>query len=236
MFRHEEFFNLQGFSHLFLWRDKGFLWDPLILMEQYLKNYKHKIEITIPQGVTLKSSKFVSIGQGTIIEPGVYIEGPCIIGKNCTIRHGAYIRNHVILGDHATVGHCCEVKNSLIMDWAVVAHLCYVGDSILGVQVNLGAGVKCSNLRLDRREISVKYQENKINTGLIKLGSILGNGVQIGCNAVLNPGTFVGRDSFVCPLVNIGGYIPSGVQIRNAKNWVAAERPENILQNLKTYV
>lgn len=236
MFEQEEFFSIKDFTHSCLWRENGFLWDPLVLMEAYLKSYAHKIEIDVPKNVTLKFPELISIGRGTVIEPDVYIEGPCIIGENCTIRHGAYIRSNVILGCGAIVGHCCEIKNSLFMNHAVAAHLCYVGDSILGPNVNLGAGVKCSNLRFDKREISIKYQEKRIYTGLIKLGSIFGSGVQIGCNAVLNPGTFIGRDSFICPLMNIGGYIPSGVQIRSAPNLVAEQRPEKILQNLKTYV
>ncbi|HSX13830.1 MAG TPA: LpxA family transferase [Chlamydiales bacterium] len=236
MFLLSEFFPLNGFAHESLWKTDGVLWDPLFSLEDYLKNYKHHIEIILPENVTLKYPHLISIGQGTTIEPNVYIEGPCIIGKNCTIRHGAYLRSNVILGDRVTVGHGSEVKNSVMMNQAVAAHLCYVGDSILGPNANLGAGVKCSNLRLDRQEIYVKYQEQKIHTGLVKLGSILGSGVQVGCNAVLNPGTFVGKDSFICPLMNIGGYIPSGVHIRPSQNWVVETRPEKILQNLKKYV
>lgn len=236
MFEQEEFFPIKDFPHSCLWKENGFLWDPLVYMESYLKSYAHTIEIELPNHVRCKHLDKISIGEGTVIEPDVYIEGPCIIGKNCTIRHGAYIRSNVILGEGAIVGHGCEIKNSLLMNKAVAAHLCYVGDSILGPGVNLGAGVKCSNLRFDKREISVKYQEKRIKTGLVKLGSILGSGVQVGCNAVLNPGTFVGKESFICPLMNLGGYIPSGVQIRSAMNWVAEQCPEKILQNLKTYV
>ncbi len=214
MFRQVDFFSLNDFAHASLWRENGFLWDPLLTIEVYLKSFSHNIEVIIPENVTLKHKELISIGEGTILEPGVFIQGPCVIGKNCTIRHGAYIRSNVILGDEAILGHCCEIKNSIVMNGAVAAHFCYVGDSILGPGVNLGAGVKCSNLRLDRAEIAVKYGETRINTGLVKLGSILGSGVQIGCNAVLNPGTIIGRDSFVYPLMNIGGYIPRGMQIK----------------------
>lgn len=234
MFSQEDFFSIDDFTYL--WKVNGFLWDPLILMSEYLKKHSHKIEIQVPNDVFLKNPELISIGKGTVIEPSVMIEGPCIIGKNSTIRHGAYLRGNVIIGDNCVVGHCCELKNSLLMNRAVAAHLCYVGDSILGPEVNLGAGVKCSNLRLDRREIGVKFQEKIVNTGLVKLGAILGKGVQIGCNCVLNPGTFVGRESFVYPLMNIGGYIPAGVQVRASQNWVVEAKAEKILQNLRNHV
>lgn len=215
MFSRDEFFSLTDFEHASLWREEGSLWDPITSMESYIRHFPHKIEVDIPDHVTLKNRHLISIGEGTVLEPSVYIEGPCIIGKNCKIRHAAYIRNHVILGDFASVGHCCELKNSLLMHHAVAAHFCYVGDSILGPHVNLGAGVKCSNLRLDRQLISVKYQNQRVPTGLTKLGAILGAGVQIGCNTVLNPGTFIAKESIVYPLLTLSGYIPSGVLIRS---------------------
>lgn len=235
MFLLEDFFPLDDCAHPSLWRADGFLWDPLITMAEYVIHHSHKIEVQVSESVYLKNPELISIGKGTTVEPGVLIEGPCIIGKNSTIRHGAYLRGNVIIGDHCVVGHCCELKNSLLMNKAVAAHLCYVGDTILGPDVNLGAGVKCSNLRLDRREIRVKYEDKKIYTGLTKLGAILGMGVQIGCNSVLNPGTFVGRESVVYPLVNIGGYIPAGAQVRSSQNWVVDPKAEKILQHLRTH-
>ncbi len=214
MFQYEDFFSTQEFAHSLLWQKEGFLWDPLIHLEIYLKTVSHKIEIEIPDGVYLKNLGEISIGEGTIIDPSVLIEGPCIIGRNCTIRHGAFLRAGTVLGEECMVGHASEIKNSLLMDGAVASHFCYVGDSILGPNVNLGAGVKCANLRLDRKKIFGYYQGKKIQTHLEKLGAILGEGVQVGCNCVLNPGTFIGKKSIVYPLVNIGGFTPPMKRVR----------------------
>jgi NDP-sugar pyrophosphorylase family protein len=172
-----------------------------------------KIEIEIPEGVYLERKELISIGKGTVIEPGVFIRGPCMIGKNCTIRHGAYLRESVILGDQCHIGHGTELKHSVLLDRAAATHFVYVGDSILGHSVNLGAGVKCANLRLDRADVSVRFNGKKLKTGLKKFGAIVGDRVQIGCNSVLNPGTLIGRESFSFPLMNLKGTIPSRSQI-----------------------
>lgn len=207
-----EFFDLEHFAHKNLWQTDEPIWSPLHLLKKYLTDYPlGKIEVEIPSGVFLKDRGNVSIGEGTIIEPGVYIEGPCIIGKNCTIRHGAYLRANVILGDGCSVGHAAEVKHSILLDGAAATHFVYVGDSILGNRVNLGAGVKCANLRLDRSEVKVQ----KKGTGLKKFGAIIGDDVQIGCNCVLNPGTLIGRGSVCFPLLNIGGYLPPCSKIKH---------------------
>lgn len=167
------------------------------------------MEIDIPQGVFLQNPELISIGKGTVIEPGVMIIGPCIIGKNCVIRHGAYLREDVILGDGCHIGHSSELKHSIVLNHAAATHFVYVGDSILGASVNLGAGVKCANLRLDRREVAVQG----VKTGLRKFGAIVGDKTQIGCNCVLNPGTLIGKESFSHPLVNLKGLIPARSQV-----------------------
>jgi NDP-sugar pyrophosphorylase family protein len=232
MFPTKEFFSLHDFEHASLWRKDSLISDALHHLEGYLTNYSYKIDIQIPDGVHLKNKELISIGEGTTIDPGVLIEGPCIIGKNCRIRHGAFLRGFVILGNSCVVGHCSEVKHSIIMNGASAAHLCYVGDSIIGPSVNLGAGVKCANLRLDRREVSLQFEDKKIQTGLKKLGAILGEGVQIGCNCVLNPGTVIGKKSVVFPLLNIGGTIPPMNQVKGQRNWTLEPRAEGILQSL----
>lgn len=234
MFHLADFFPLNDFQHASLWRENGSLWDPLLFIEEYLKTFSHKIEIKIPTNVVLRDSKIVSIGKGTIVEEGTLIEGPCIIGENCVIRHGAFLRGNIIIGNNCTVGHGCELKNVVLMDKAVAAHLCYVGDSILGPEVNLSAGVKCANLRLDRKEVTVKIQDKKVHTGLKKLGAILGAKVQVGCNSVLNPGTFIGKESAVYPLMNIGGFVPSFSLVKpSTPNLIVESKHEKILENLR---
>ncbi len=167
------FFDLSTFDHGKLFKE-GALWQPLLELKAYMDQ------------LTLGPERIL-IGEGTCIGKGVSIEGPCVIGKNCEIRHGAYIRPYTLIGDGCVIGHASEVKNSIFLGGAKAPHFNYVGDSILGKDVNLGAGVKLANYRLDGKEVKIKG----INTGLIKLGAILGDGVQLGCNSVTNPGCVI---------------------------------------------
>jgi UDP-N-acetylglucosamine diphosphorylase / glucose-1-phosphate thymidylyltransferase / UDP-N-acetylgalactosamine diphosphorylase / glucosamine-1-phosphate N-acetyltransferase / galactosamine-1-phosphate N-acetyltransferase len=151
----ENFFSLSEipFGELFL---KGeYAWQPLLHLEKFFNNQKlGKIEIKIPASVHLENPELISIGSGTVIEPGAYIKGPCILGKNCTVRHGAYLREFVLAADHCVIGHDTEIKHSILLSKATAAHFAYVGDSILGSHVNLGAGVKCANFRLEKKKRS----------------------------------------------------------------------------------
>jgi UDP-N-acetylglucosamine diphosphorylase / glucose-1-phosphate thymidylyltransferase / UDP-N-acetylgalactosamine diphosphorylase / glucosamine-1-phosphate N-acetyltransferase / galactosamine-1-phosphate N-acetyltransferase len=208
MVEFEGYFSLGRFAYRDLWKEGKPIWDPLLSLNDYLRAQIFRIEIKVPAGVHLDRPELISIGQGTVIEPGVYIQGPCIIGKGCILRHGAYLHGGCITGDRAVIGHATEIKHSILLDESAASHLTYVGDSILGNGVNLGAGVKCANLRLDRVEVSVVLEGTRVRTGLKKFGAILGDRVQIGCNCVLNPGTLVGRDSVSHPLLNFGGTIP----------------------------
>lgn len=195
-----DFFDTTSFS--WLWTS-SLLWQPLISLETLLN--KGSEEVIQKEGVFYKGIESIEIHEGCKIDPGVFLEGPCIIGKNSRISHGAYIRPYTVLGENVFVGHAAEIKSSLLMDGAKVTHFCYVGNSIIGPNCNLGAGVKCSNFRLDHKEISVFFEGEKIKTGLKKFGAILGEGVQVGCNAVLNPGTLVGKESFIYPLSSSKG-------------------------------
>lgn len=213
MLHPDYYFSLESFFLTPLLKEV-FIYDVLKKLPMYIANQKlGKIDIIIPENVYLENSHLISIGEGTIIEPGVYIKGPAIIGKNCKICHGAYIRENVILGDESVVGHNSEIKNSILFPRAHAAHFNYVGDSILGFETNLGAGVKCANLRFDKKEIILHIKEKKINTGLRKFGVILGDRSQIGCNSVTNPGTLIGMDVFCPPGIVIKGLISSKTKI-----------------------
>lgn len=212
--RWDLFFSVTSFSHGDLWKKGEPLWYPLLILKEYLDQKKdYQIAISLPAGVFLDHPEKISIGEGTVIEPGVYIQGPCVIGKRCKVQQGAYIRGPFICGDECHIGHSAEIKNSILLNQSAATHFVYVGDSILGSQVNLGAGVKCANLRLDRRPISLQFEEKKYPTGLKKLGAIIGDRTQIGCNSVLNPGTLIGRESLSYPLMSINGYVPPRSQI-----------------------
>lgn len=213
------FFDLSKFKHKQLFEDSPLVFHVLSKIENYLSGHVFKIEVDVPLGVILVNEESISIGKGTVLEPGAYIKGPCIIGKNCTVRHGAYIRGNFISGDGCVIGHDTEVKNTIMLDGAHAAHFAYLGDTILGNGVNLGAGTKCANLKLDGKEIAVVFEGNLILTGLRKLGAIIGDGCQLGCNSVTNPGTFLGKNVKSYPCTNFGGFIDSNSLIKpNTKN------------------
>ncbi len=136
------------------------------------------------------------------------IHGPCYIGEGTEIRPGAYIRGNVIVGRDCVLGNSCEYKNCLLMDRVETAHFNYVGDSILGSESHLGAGVMLANQRLKKDEVQVSTPEGRVPTGRRKLGALLGEGAQVGCNAVLQPGTVLGKGALVLPIVAFGGYLP----------------------------
>ncbi|HSX37698.1 MAG TPA: LpxA family transferase [Chlamydiales bacterium] len=211
-----DYFSLQRFSHSALWRPGEPIWSPLLLLNNYLMKSVFRIEIQIASGVHLERAELIAIGRNTVIEPGVFIQGPCIIGSNCILRHGAYLRGGVICGNRSVVGHGTEIKHSILLDDVAATHFAYIGDSIIGNGVNLGAGVKCANLRLDRKEVSIWDCGNRVLTGLKKFGAVIGDRVQIGCNCVLNPGTLIGKDSISYPLLHFGGSIPPFSQIEAA--------------------
>ncbi len=165
-------------------------------------------------------------GGRTDLPPGVHIEGkvyldptvklpatctligPAWIGPGTEIRPGAFIRGNVIVGANCVLGNACEFKNCVVMDGSQVPHFSYVGDSILGCGAHLGAGVICSNLRLDQRTITVRHPGGVVDTGLRKFGAIIGEKAEVGCNAVLNPGTLLGPRSLVMPTAAFNGYLP----------------------------
>lgn len=209
-FAAENFFDLSFFEHAELFSNSNAVWNALERLHEYLANsVLGKIEVEIPSGVHLENAAQISIGKGSTVEPGAFIRGPCIIGQNCSIRHGAYIRGDFIASHNCVIGHATEVKNAIFLNGAHAGHFAYVGDSILGNRVNLGAGVKCANLKLDNTKITLMHKGERISTGMRKFGAIIGDDSQIGCNAVTNPGTILGRKVFCHPCLNIGGIIPS---------------------------
>lgn len=208
-FHPNNFFDLSSFEHKELFANIEYVWQAIGNITSYLKKKQHGvISVMIPEGAILENPDQITIGEGTVVEPGSFIRGPCIIGKNCTIRHGAYIRGDFIAGDGCVIGHDTEVKNSLFLNGAHAAHFAYLGDSILGNKTNLGAGVKCANLKLKGDIVFVCDGDRKISTGLRKFGAIIGDGTQIGCNTVTNPGTIMGKGVLCYPTMNVGGFIP----------------------------
>ncbi len=163
-----------------------------------------------PQGVdyvTIDERKgFVHVEDGAIVEPHVHLIGPCLIESKATIRSHAYVREYTWMMTESLLGHASESKHSLFLPGAKAPHFNYVGDSILGSNVNLGAGVKLSNLRNDGQHIGIWLDDVRRETGLRKFGAILGDNAQLGCNAVTNPGTVLGKSSMVHPNTTVSGY------------------------------
>ena len=157
----------------------------------------------------------VTLGEKTSIAPGAVLEGPIWIGEDVEVRAGAYLRGGCWIGNGCVVGANVEMKRAILFDGAHAAHLNYVGDSILGRGVNLGAGVICSNFRHDGKPIEIPHPEGRIATGRRKLGAIVGDGAAVGCNAVLNPGTIVGARSQIYTGVQLrSGVYPAGSMIK----------------------
>lgn len=214
----ELFFDLSSFQHRALFEGIQWVWQALEGLERYVLRCKLGVLQSSQQAYAyLVHPELISIGEGTIVEAGAYIRGPCVIGKNCHIRHSAYIRGNVLIGDNCIVGHTTELKSAILLNHARAAHFAFVGDSILGNDVNLGAGVKCANLRLDNQPVSVPFKDSLLSTGMRKFGAIIGDQVQLGCNVVVNPGTLIGKRTKCFPSLNIGGAIPEDQLIRPLK-------------------
>jgi UDP-N-acetylglucosamine diphosphorylase / glucose-1-phosphate thymidylyltransferase / UDP-N-acetylgalactosamine diphosphorylase / glucosamine-1-phosphate N-acetyltransferase / galactosamine-1-phosphate N-acetyltransferase len=200
----EKYVDLTHTAHLELFENDKPIWNALNLIEAYLKNKDHqKILASVhPQAVI---GEHVHIGKGTVVEAGVVIKGPAWIGENCQLRSGCYVRENVVVGNGVVMGNSCEFKNSIIFDAAEVPHFNYVGDAILGYKAHLGAGVILSNVRLDRAEVKIAGCEGWVGTGRKKFSAVVGDRTEIGCNAVISPGTLLGRDCLVYPCATISG-------------------------------
>lgn len=151
------------------------------------------------------------------------ISGPCIIDENAEIRTGAFIRGNVIIGKWAVLGNSCELKNAILFNKAKVPHFNYVGDSILGYNINMGAGSVTSNVKNDRTLVEIKSKESSIKTEIKKVGAFVGDNTEVGCNSVLNPGSVIGPNTFIYPLTSVRGVIPSNSIVKTMDNIVRKE-------------
>jgi NDP-sugar pyrophosphorylase family protein len=203
-----------------------YVWQPLARIAAHVARLVGDRQMILGQvmaGAYL-SDRPVFVGEGARIEPGAYIHGPAYIGSGAVVRHGALIRENVIMLAGSILGHASEAKNSLLLPQAHAPHFNYVGDSILGHRVNLGAGTKLSNLGImsekdpvtgKRPTIKIVVEGSKYDTGLSKLGAILGDDSQTGCNSVLNPGCLVGQGSLIYANLSLRkGYYPPGTIIK----------------------
>ena len=205
----ETLFDLEGFAYRDLFEGCDHAWEALgeRLVAYIADRVEHRLEGTVEEGAFVYPP--VYLAPGATIEAGAYVRGPAILGPGTVVRHGAYLRENVLAGANTILGHSTEIKNAVFLDYASAGHFAYVGDSILGRRVNLGAGTKLANFRVFPGDVAVRGPDGaKIETGMLKLGALLGDDVQIGCNAVTAPGTIIGRGSCVYTLTPVRGTVP----------------------------
>ena len=207
MFLPEQFLDLSRTEHRVIFENVEEIWQALPKIAAYLQFRLKPGMYGNALGKPFVGSA-VFVGKGSLVEQGAMIKGPAWIGENCQIRSGCYIRENVIIGNGVVAGNSCEFKNCLVFDEAQVPHFNYVGDSILGYKVHLGAGAILSNVKLDHTPISVVGAEgNVFTTGLRKFGAVVGDYAEIGCHSVLSPGSIIGRRCIVYPGVQWRGVL-----------------------------
>ncbi len=225
MFSASEFFDLQHTAHSKLFEPEKYVWDALKQIPSYLQFRLKPAVLGELVGKPFISDS-VFIGAGTIVEQGAMVKGPAWIGENCHIRSGCYVRENVIVGNGVAMGNSCEFKNCIVFDEAQIPHFNYVGDSILGHKAHLGAGVKISNVKLFPGNVEVDVNGLPHDTGVRKFGALIGDGAEAGCNAVLNPGSILGRGAVIYPNVFWRGILPANMIAKNkAEIEVVVKRP-----------
>jgi len=188
------------------WLDIGYPWNLLDANERLLKHLEGSIKGAVEEGVQLIGP--VRIEEGARIRSGSYIEGPVLIGRNCDIGPNCYLRPSTSIGEEVRIGNACEVKNSIIMDRTHVAHLSYVGDSVIGTDCNFGAGTITANIRFDKKNIRMNIKSERLDSGKRKLGTFMGDNAQTGINVSLMPGVKVGPGSWIAPGLSVYEDVP----------------------------
>ena len=205
--------DLFDLAHTLAWdylSSFGYPWEAL----EKLKNYIPQLGKTLHGGEYTEILPEVWAHKTASVSRAANIVGPCIIGAGTEVRPCAYIRGCALIGENCVVGNSTELKNVILFDCVQTPHYNYVGDSILGYKAHMGAGAVTSNVKADKTPVTVKG-ETKIETGLKKLGSMIGDFAEVGCNAVLNPGTVVGRNTNIYPLSFVRGVVPPDSILKN---------------------
>ncbi|MFN7141614.1 MAG: DapH/DapD/GlmU-related protein [Limisphaerales bacterium] len=225
MFKPADLFDLKQTEHAKIFEGCTDAWDALKKLKEYLATHlKPELHNRCIGNAYIEDNVF--IGEGTVVEDGVMIKGPAIIGKNCEIRHNAYIRDHVIIGDNCVIGNSTEIKHSILFNGCQIPHFNYVGDSILGYKVHLGAGAKISNVKVTPGNVMVEKDGTPFDTGLRKFGALVGDHSEIGCNAVLNPGSIIGRNCVIYPNISWRSILPKNMIVKNrAAQEIIVRRP-----------
>ena len=223
------FEHIEEFREKEIFENCTYVWEALNKLNEYIK---HKI---VEPNVKLNKAEmgeFCSIignyfiDEGTKIGANVTIEGPVIIGKNVSIGAGALIRPGTIIGDNASVGHGSEVKHAIIQNKAKVASLAFVGDSILGKSARIGSGVILANRRFDQKNITIKIDGKKHDTGTDFFGSVIGDSSRLGANCACLPGTCIGPYTWILPTVQVRGFVPAEKRVLPKENYIIQDNPK----------
>ena len=199
----ENLYNLDETIAKRLLENLTYPWEALPKISEFIKEIGPKLNPEIYE----QKGENIWIAKTAEIALTAYIKGPVIIGENAEIRHCAFIRGNAIIGNNTVVGNSTELKNVILFNNVQVPHYNYVGDSILGYKAHMGAGSITSNVKSDKKLVIVKNGKQTIETGLKKIGAMIGDGVEVGCNSVLNPGTIIGRNSNIYPLSSVRGVV-----------------------------
>ncbi len=199
----EQLFDLSKTIASDLLKDTKYPWEAL----GKIKEFVYALGQTLDPNVYECVKDGVWIAKSAKVFPSAYIDAPTIICEDAEVRHCAFIRGSVIVGRGSVVGNSCELKNAILFDNVQVPHYNYVGDSILGHRSHMGAGSVTSNVKSDKTNVTVLCDGERVETSLRKFGAILGDGVEVGCNAVLCPGSVIGKNTTIYPLVRVRGYV-----------------------------
>lgn len=203
MFRTDNYFDVTKTLAQYMFDGIEYPWEVLPRIEAFIL----QLGPMLPADEYEQVKENVWIAKSATVAETASITGPCIIDSNAQIRHCAFIRGNAIIGKGAVVGNSCEIKNSILFDEVEAPHYNYVGDSVLGYKSHLGAGAITSNIKNDKKNVVVKFPLGELETGLRKMGALVGDGVQVGCNTVLNPGTVIGKNTRIYPLNSVRGWI-----------------------------
>ena len=251
----ESYFRRLGeFPHRDLFEGAAHAWEAVGILEDFVRNLVEEADaplsgaaaLRVEEGLVVSEGLLVSeerlkiasvgllIEAGARIEPGCVIKGPTVLCKGAEVRHGAYLRGGCLIGPDAVVGHATEVKNSAFLNGAHAGHFAYVGDSILGAESNLGAGAKLANLELrtedeksagKAKNIVLRAEGERVDTGLAKFGAVVGDDAEIGCNVVTSPGALLGPGSWIAPNATVSkGVYPERTLIRAPRSSVGRRR------------
>lgn len=207
------FKNMKEFTFKEVFNDCEHPWEALKNINEYIKSFMNNADMQINKASEIGDFCSITgnyfIDEGTKIHSNVTIQGPVLIGKNVEIQSGALIRPGTIIGDGASVGHASEVKHAILQNKSKVASLAFVGDSILGKSTRIGSGTILANRRFDQKNITIKINEEKVDTGLDFFGSIIGDNTRLGANVASLPGAFIGPYTWILPGLQIRGFVPA---------------------------